>query len=114
MASVYRGVGMQLPTRMRTAGERELRHFQELLARYMPFTLVIDEETAGGDQARVSKTSVCGSWGAVAGELRCFADKFGNPRASIEGTQVPPDLIRKYAQSGEAQLSYDPQRKHAS
>ena len=31
---------------------------------YMPFDLVIDEQTAWGDEARVSKTSVCGSWGA--------------------------------------------------
>ena len=114
MASVYRGVGMPLPNRMRIAGDKELRGFQELLARYMPFTLVIDEETAGGDQARVSKTSVCGSWGPIAGELRYFADKFGNPRASIEGTQVPADLIRKYAQTGDPELFYDPQRKHAS
>ena len=114
MASVYRGVGLPLPDRMMNAGERELRRFQELLARYMPFTLVIDEETSNGDQARVSKTSVCGSWGPIAGELRYFADKFGNPRASIEGTQVPPDLIRKYAQTGDAELTYDPQRKHAS
>lgn len=114
MASVYRGVGLPLPDTMPNAGERVLRKFQELLARYMPFTLVIDEETASGDQARVSKTSVCGSWGPIAGELRYFADKFGNPRASIEGTQVPPDLIRKYALTGDAELIYDPARKHAS
>ena len=114
MASVYRGVGLPLPATMSSADERILRALQELLARYMPFTLVVDEETAGGDQARVSKTSVCGSWGPIAGELRYFADKFGNPRASIEGTQVPPDLIRKYAQTGDAELTYDPQRKQAS
>jgi hypothetical protein len=114
MASVYRGVGLPLPDRMPNAGEKILRKFQELLARYMPFTLVIDEETANGDEARVSKTSVCGSWGAIAGELRYFADKFGNPRASIEGTQVPADLIRKYAQTGDAELIYDPERKQAA
>ena len=114
MASVYRGLGLPLPDRMMNAGEKELRRFQHLLAEFMPFTLVIDEETAVGDQARVSKTSVCGSWGPIAGELRYFADKFGNPRASIEGTQVPPDLIRKYAQTGDATLTYDPQRKQAS
>jgi ATP-dependent helicase HrpA len=57
---------------------------------------------------------VCGSWGAIAGELRYFADKFGNPRASIEGTQVPADFIRRYAQIGDAELIYDPERKHAS
>jgi ATP-dependent helicase HrpA len=114
MASVYRGVGLPLPEQMSSAGEKVLRKFQELLARYMPFTLVIDEETQNGDEARVSKTSVCGSWGAIAGELRYFADKFGNPRASIEGTQVPADFIRKYAQTGDAELTYDPERKHAA
>jgi hypothetical protein len=36
----------------------------------MPFDLVIDERTAEGQEARVSKTSVAGSWGAVAGNLR--------------------------------------------
>jgi ATP-dependent helicase HrpA len=114
LASVYRGVGLPLPETMPNAGERELREFRELLARYMPFTLVIDEETAGGDQARVSKTSVCGSWGPIAGDLRYFADKFGTPRASIEGTQVPADLVRKYAQGGGDEIFYDPNRKHGS
>ncbi len=111
MASVYRALGLPLPERLDNAGERTLRRFQELLAAYMPFTLVIDEETASGEEARVSKTSVAGSWGAIAGELRYFADKLGTPRASIEGTNVPPDLIRKYARAGEAELAYLPDRR---
>jgi hypothetical protein len=73
---------------------------------------VIDEQTADGQEVRVSKTSVCGSWGAIAGEVRYFADKFGIPRGSIEGTQVPLDLIRRYATRGAAELAYDPRRKH--
>jgi hypothetical protein len=77
----------------------------------MPFDLVIDEVTATGDEARVSKTSVAGSWGAIAGELRYFADRWGIPRASIEGTQIPYDLIRKYATYGPPELIYDPKRK---
>ena len=44
------------------------RKWIELLARIMPFDLVIDEHTADGQEARVSKTSVAGSWGAVAGQ----------------------------------------------
>jgi ATP-dependent RNA helicase HrpA len=73
----------------------------------MPFTLVIDEQTAWGDEARVSKTSVCGSWGGIAGELRYFADKFGNPRASIEGTQIPHDLLRRFADVAAGEVVYD-------
>src|SRR5207302_11147930 len=59
-----------------------------------------------------SKTSVSGSWGPVAGALRYFADKFGIPRASIEGTQIPLELVRRYAHRAEAELVYDARRKH--
>ena len=113
MASVYRAVGLELPHRMGFAGDEALRAFQELLAQYMPFTLVIDEETASGDEARVSKTSVCGNWGPIAGELRYFADKFGNPRASIEGTQIPRDLLRQHARVGATTLSYNAESRRA-
>lgn len=113
MASVYRGVGLPLPTRLAYAREETRRAFADLLARYMPFDLVIDEQTSDGREARVSKTSVCGSWGAIAGELRYFADRFGIPRASIEGTQVPMDLIRRYATRGSAEVVYDARRKQS-
>jgi hypothetical protein len=113
MASVYRGLDMTLPAEMPMANEGTRRQFAQLLAEYMPFDLVIDEQTAWGEEARVSKTSVCGSWGAIAGELRYFADRFGNPRASIEGTQLPMDLIRRYATGEEAELVYDAERRKA-
>lgn len=111
MASIYRSIGLPLPDRMRKAGDDALRSFQHLLARFMPFTLVIEERTASGDEARVSKTSVCGSWGPIAGALRYFADKFGNPRASIEGTQVPYDLLRPYATVSEGEVVYNPESR---
>ncbi|MHB1223102.1 MAG: DEAD/DEAH box helicase [Gemmatimonadaceae bacterium] len=113
MASVYRGVGVRLPTRLPRAGDSVHKRFADLLAQFMPFDLVIDEETAWGESARVSKTSVAGSWGAIAGTLRYFADRFGVPRASIEGTQIPLDLIRRYAQRGEATISFDAHRKRS-
>ncbi len=111
MASVYRGVGMPLPTELVRAGEPVRQRFGTLLAQYMPFDLVIDERTATGDDARVSRTSVCGSWGAIAGSLRYFADRFGNARAGIEGTQLAPDLIRRYATGRPAKLAYEGRRK---
>jgi hypothetical protein len=113
MASVYRAIGLPLPSKMLNAGEEALRSFQELLAGYMPFTLVMDEQTSWGDEARVSKTSVCGSWGAIAGELRYFADKFGNPRASIEGTQIPYDLLRRFADVAAGEVVYDPNNRRS-
>jgi len=111
-ASVYRAVGMELPTKMVNARDHIYRKFTELLAQYMPFDLVIDEHTADGTEARVSKTSVAGSWGAIAGDLRYFADRSGIPRAAIEGTQIPMELIRRYATRGKVEVVYDPRRKH--
>ena len=111
-ASIYRSLGMELPTRMVNARDHIYGKFTHLLAQYMPFDLVIDEQTADGTEARVSKTSVAGSWGAIAGSLRYFADRSGIPRAAIEGTQVPMELIRRYATRGVAELMYDPRRKH--
>ena len=111
MASVYRGLNMPVPADMPMAHEGTRRLFAQLLAEYMPFDLVIDEQTAWDEDARVSKTSVCGSWGAIAGELRYFADRSGNPRASIEGTQLPMDLIRRNATGDDATIVYDGERR---
>src|SRR5206468_10534866 len=60
---------------------------------------------------RVSRSSVCGSWGAIAGTLRYFADRFGVPRASIEGTQIPERAIRGYARRGRPQAVFERQRR---
>jgi ATP-dependent helicase HrpA len=111
-ASIYRSLGLELPVRMINARDHIYRKFTELLAQYMPFDLVIDEHTADGTEARVSKTSVCGSWGAIAGTLRYFADRSGIPRAAIEGTQIPMQLIARYATRSRPELIYDPRRKH--
>lgn len=113
MASIYRAVGLELPDTMLNAGESTLGKFQQLLAQFMPFSLVIDEETAKGEEVRVSKTSVAGSWGGIAGEIRYFADKMGIPRAAIEGTNVPMALIRRYAVASEPELVFDPGSKRA-
>lgn len=113
MASIYRAVGLELPAELPNAGEGTLGKFQELLAQYMPFTLVIDEETAGGDGVRVSKTSVAGSWGAITGEIRYFADKMGIPRASIEGTNIPMALVRRFAREREPELVFDPDSRRS-
>ena len=111
MASIYRSVGLPLPSRMPRTTPVIERKFIELVARIMPFSLVIDEETMSGDEARVSKTSVCGSWGPVAGTLRYFADKFGVARAAIEGTQIPADLVRGNATRHAPRLVYDASKR---
>ncbi len=111
MASIYRATGLPLPLQMPQVTPAIERRFTDLLAQVMPFDLVIDEQTAAGDEARVSKTSVCGSWGAIAGTLRYFADRFGVPRAAIEGTQIPKDLVRRYATSHAPVLTFDARHK---
>src|SRR5438309_2683943 len=110
-ASVYRQLELPLPERLAHAGPQTLAAFADLVARIMPFDLVIDEETADGREARVSRGSVCGSWGAVAGTLRYFADRFGVPRASIEGTQLPERALRRYARRGAPGVVFERQRR---
>jgi ATP-dependent helicase HrpA len=113
MASVYRAAKLALPAAMPYAGDSVERRFTELLAKIQPFDLVIDELTADGHEARVSKTSVAGSWGAISGTLRYFADAYGNPRAAIEGTNVPMTLIKRYATSSAQTLVYDGRHKQS-
>jgi ATP-dependent helicase HrpA len=111
LASVYRSLELPLPKQLPYASKEIRRRWADLIARIMPFDLVIDEHTADGQEARVSKTSVAGSWGAVAGNLRFFADRFGTPRAAIEGTTLSYDLVRKYARLGPPRVILTGSRK---
>jgi ATP-dependent RNA helicase HrpA len=110
-ASVYRQLELPLPEKLPFAGERTLAAFADLVAKIMPFRLVIDECTADGREARVSRGSVCGSWGAIAGALRYFADRFGVPRASIEGTELPERALRRYARRGSPTVAFERHRR---
>jgi len=112
MASVYRSLDIPLPKQLPYASKEIRRQWADLIARIMPFDLVLDEHTADGQEARVSRTSVAGSWGAVAGSLRYFADRFGVPRASIEGTTLSYDLVRRYATLGPPAVVLGGPRKH--
>ncbi len=111
-AAIYRALELPLPPTLPYASKELRQRFAELLAAVMPFDLVIDEHTADGQEARVSRTSMAGTWGAVAGTLRYFADRFGTPRASIEGTTIGYDLVRRFATWGEPRvLVTGPRRK---
>ncbi|TFG45721.1 MAG: DEAD/DEAH box helicase, partial [Gemmatimonadales bacterium] len=112
VAAVYRALEQPLPKTMPYASKELRTRFVELVARVMPFDLVIDEHTVDGTEARISKTSMAGSWGAVAGNLRFFGDRNGIARAGIEGTTVPYDLIRMNARKGEPVVSVSGARKH--
>jgi hypothetical protein len=113
MASIYRATGLQLPSTMPKVTPEVDKRFRELLAQVMPFDLVIEEQTAWGDEARVSKTSVCGTWGAIAGTLRYFADRWGVPRAAVEGTQLPKELVRRFATAHAPALTFDAKHKQS-
>ncbi|MBW3630957.1 MAG: DEAD/DEAH box helicase [Gemmatimonadetes bacterium] len=113
VASMYRGLELPLPATLPGLNDRLIKEWQRLLARVMPFDVVIDQETSWGEEVRVSQTSVCGDWGVVTGELRYFSDRFGRTRGSIEGTQIPHDLIWEYATMSEAELVYDPGQRRA-
>jgi len=111
-ASVFRSLELPLPRTLPYAN-RELRQaFIELVAKVMPFDLVLDEHTADGQEVRVAKTSVAGTWGAVAGNVRYFADRFGVARASVEGTTISYELVRRNATLGPPEILVTGTRRH--
>jgi len=112
LASVYRALDVDLPARLPLADKARRAEFVDLVARIQPFNMVLDERTVDGQEARVSRTSVAGSWGGVAGTLRWFADRMGIARASIEGTTIPFDLIHRYAVQGPPRVVISGTRRH--
>jgi hypothetical protein len=112
LAAAYRALDAELPATLPMADHRRRARFVDLLARIEPFDLVLDEQTATGQPARIAKTSVAGSWGAVAGTLRYFADRSGVARASIEGTTIPYELLRRYAVEGRRSIVLTQHRRH--
>ncbi len=107
MACVFRSVNLPLPEKMPPANIKIGQRFTDLLAQFMPFDLVIDGQTSDAQEARVSRSSVCSEWGAIAGSLSFFADRQGVPRAFIEGTNIPLNTLRRYAKRGVAEFVYD-------
>jgi ATP-dependent helicase HrpA len=113
IASIYRSLDVALPRSLPRLKPPLVQDWRRLVARVMPFSMVIDEETSWGEEVRVSKTSVCGSWGAVAGNINFFADRFGRTRGSIDGTSLPYEMLWEHATPGEPELVYDPEhRRH--
>ncbi len=107
MACVFRGVEVSLPREMSLATPGVLQSFIELVAKIMPFDLVIDEQTFDGNQAFVSRGSLCPASGAIAGTLRYFSLRNGGTRAAIEGTQIPMDTLRRNATRSGWEYSYN-------
>ncbi len=99
-ASVMRTLELPLTARLPRIDRKVIADFRDLVARVMPFELVVGEETAVGDRVRLSRSSVCNPHSAIAGTLSYFADRFGVPRAAIEGTNIPLRMIRRYATVG--------------
>jgi hypothetical protein len=112
LASVYRTLEVPLPAELPDVRGGIVRAFRDLVARVMPFDLVIEQATARDEPVRISRGSVCGPGAAVAGQIRYFADRFGAPRGAIEGTEIPFDLIKRYAAQGEPQVRFRDGQRH--
>ena len=111
-ASVYRSLEVQLPAKLPHAGAAAARRFRDVLAKVAPFSLAIDQQLADGAPVRVSRGSVASPNGAVCGTVRYFADKFGVPRAAIEGSNISLELVRKYAKTGRPGVEFHDGRRH--
>ncbi len=102
MRTLERPLGEKLPRVKNDVATR----FRDLIARIMPFELVIGEESVSGERVRVSRSSVCNPYSAIAGALSFFANRFGVPRAAIEGTNIPLRMIQRYARRGDPIIEF--------
>ena len=98
LASVYRSLELPLPKQLPYAVEGDPARIGRLLARYMPFDLVIDEQTADGQEARVSKD-------LGGGELGRGGRGAALLRRPVRHRRARPSRARR--------LSYDLVREHA-
>jgi hypothetical protein len=105
-ASVLRTVELPLGEKLPHVGKDVANRFRDLVARVMPFELVIGEEAVTGERVRLSRSSVCNPHSAIAGTLSFFADRFGVPRAAIEGSNIPLRMIQRYATRGDPEIEF--------
>jgi hypothetical protein len=112
-AAVYRTLEAPLPEKLPYAGSQALRSFRELVTRIAPFDVAIEQELADGRPVRISRGSMCGAWGAIAGSVRYFSSPEGQARAAIEGTNIPFEMIKQYAKQGRPEVEYRDDRRHA-
>ncbi|MDF1498294.1 MAG: hypothetical protein P1P85_02985 [Patescibacteria group bacterium] len=100
MKSVYRQLRMQMPVPhdLQIISENDEMHkkFVDLLARTQSLDFVHDEQNSQIGTVWRAKHSLT-SGVRVLGKIRHWTDKRGRQRATIEGTEVPEDLFKIYA-----------------
>jgi len=96
-AAVMRTLERPLHRELPLVSPQVASRFRDLTARIMPFELIIEGEMANGHPVRLSQASVCSPHAATAGRVSFFADRYGVPRAAMEGTNIPFKLIKRYA-----------------
>jgi hypothetical protein len=110
VAAIYRALDLELPAELPRLDDELTGEWNRLVAAVMPFDLVVDQETSWGQSVQVSQTSVCGSWGAVAGDLRWFSTRNDRVRGGIEGTELPYNLLWEFAAQGAGEVVYGGRR----
>jgi HrpA-like RNA helicase len=72
-ASVYRSLELPLPKQLPYASKERRKEWTELIARIMPFDLVIDEHTADGESRRLRSQAAGARW-----PERCASSPIGS------------------------------------
>lgn len=100
MKSVYRQLGMDLPKPENLwfieSGDQVHKDFVDVLARTQSLDYVHDERNSQAGTVWAAQCSMT-STESILGVVRHWTDKKGYQRATIEGTEIPDDLVRKYA-----------------
>lgn len=101
MKSIYRQLNIELlapdefsPIKANTP---EHEAFLNLLAKVAPFDFVRNERHSKKGTVWNAECSMCAKYSAILGKIRHWKDKRGIERASLEGTEIPSELINSYA-----------------
>lgn len=99
MKSICRQLGMDLPDpqtfTLIESGDRVHKDFVDVLARTQSLDYVHNERNSQAGTVWAAQCSMA-SAESVLGVVRHWADKRGYQRATIEGTEIPRDVVKKY------------------
>ena len=117
MRSVYRALGMTMPDPSSNfpiviKDSPLCMKFLELLTKTQSLQFVYKEQNSSAGTVWANSLGICSARQAL-GTIQFFTDKKGRRRASFEGTEIPDEVLEKYASrviTGVAGMSNDGER----
>ncbi len=98
LRSILQKIGAHLITDLPQVTDEIKKDFVEVLAQVQSLDTVCDGYNSEAGTVFKYQNGSAGVYGVVVGEIRYWTDRRGTTRSSIEATQIPRELVEKYAQ----------------